>query len=105
MIQAVDNNRAVNKTLEVGGPKVYRYVEIMAILKRALNKKRQNVYLPLWLVKVNAAILEVFFKPAPITRDQLTMLNAGSVCDNSQVFEIFNIKLTEFEDSLKYMRW
>jgi len=56
-------------------------------------------------MKANAAVLEKILKPAPITRDQLLMLEAGNITDNSLLTEIFDIELTEFENALnEYMR-
>jgi NADH dehydrogenase len=105
MSRAPENENSLDRTIEVGGPGKYQYREIVTILKRILNKKRGSIYLPLWFMKANAFVLERVMKPAPITRDQIAMLIAGNVCDNSKLEEIFDIELTDFEDGLrKYMR-
>lgn len=105
MSRAPENEKSFSKTIEIGGPGKYQYREILSILKRILNKKRGNVYLPLWFMKANAFLLEKVLTPAPITRDQIAMLVAGNVCDNSKLEELFDIELTDFEDGLrKYMR-
>jgi len=105
MIDSLVNEKAGNKTIEIGGPKGLSYKEILAILKRVLNKKRGNLYLPIWLMKLNAVILERIFKPSPITTDQLKMLEIGNTCDNKTLHELFEIELTFFEEGLrKYVR-
>jgi len=59
----------------------------------------------MWLMKLNAAVVEKIMKPAPITRDQLIMLEAGNTTDNRMLLDTFNIELTAFENGLKeYMR-
>ncbi|MEW5923633.1 MAG: complex I NDUFA9 subunit family protein [Candidatus Zixiibacteriota bacterium] len=104
MADAPDSNRAINRIFEIGGPEVLEYRQIIVILKRVLNKKRGSIYLPLGLMKLNASLLEKFMKPAPITRDQLIMLEAGNKADNSPLMDTFDITLTSFENGLrKYM--
>lgn len=98
-------DRTLNKTIEVGGPERLQFREIISTVKRVLKKKRGNIYLPLWFMRINALILERIMKPAPITADQLLMLKAGNICDNRQLDEVFDIKLTGFEEGLKrYLR-
>jgi len=95
----------LGRIIEVGGPERLSYREILAILKRVLNKKKRNIYLPWWFMKMNAAILETFLKPAPLTGDQIKMLRSGNICDNSQLHELFDRRMTPFEEGLrKYMR-
>ncbi|PKK84935.1 MAG: NAD-dependent dehydratase [candidate division Zixibacteria bacterium HGW-Zixibacteria-1] len=105
MSDTLENRQTVNRIFEIGGPEVLEYRQIITILKRVLNKRRGSLYLPLWLMKINAAILEKIMKPAPVTKDQLIMLEAGNRADNSRLIKIFDIKLTSFEDGIrKYMR-
>jgi uncharacterized protein YbjT (DUF2867 family) len=99
------NERSSGKLIEVGGPQRLQYREVVSIVKRALNKKRGNIYLPLWFMMINAFLLELIMKPAPITRDQISMLKAGNVCDNSKLKDLFEIDLTGFEEGLRtYLR-
>ena len=105
MAAALENKAGLNKIFEIGGPEVLEYREIITILKRVLNKKRGRLYLPMWLMKINAAVVEKIMKPAPITRDQLMMLEAGNTTDNRMLLDTFNIELTAFENGLnEYMR-
>ncbi|MFH2036889.1 MAG: complex I NDUFA9 subunit family protein [Candidatus Zixiibacteriota bacterium] len=105
MTDCLTNKKAVGQTIEIGGPKVYKYTELVNLLKRVLNKKRGNIYLPVFLVKGIAGILESVIKPAPITRDQLVMMRIGNETDNKLFYEIFDFKLTKLEDKvIEYMR-
>ena len=104
MADSLENKRAVKRIFEIGGPEVLEYRQIITILKRVLNKKRGSLYLPLGLMKMNAFVLEKIMKPAPITRDQLIMLEAGNKADNGILMDAFDIALTSFEDGIrKYM--
>jgi len=105
LISSLDNARAQNQVIEMGGPEIFEFREIVAIIKKSLNIRRVNIYIPFWFMKINAMILEGIMKPAPVTVDQLKMLQAGSAADNRLMQEIFNITLTPFEDKLKeYLR-
>jgi len=105
LMNSLGNKKARNKTIEIGGPDKISYKEILRIVKRVLNKKRGNLYLPMWFMKLNAFLLERTLKPSPITTDQLKMLEVGNTCDNKKLYEIFEIELTAFEEGLrKYMR-
>jgi NADH dehydrogenase len=105
MVASLDNRRAVNQTIEIGGPEVLEFRELVQIIKKSLNIRRFNLYIPFWLMMINAWVIERFLKPAPVTVDQLKMLRAGGVADNSKLLEIFGINLTSFESKIKeYLR-
>jgi NADH dehydrogenase len=105
MIACLDNEKAVNRMVEIGGPKAYAYKELVSILKRHLNKKKLIIYLPTLFIKAIATVMERVLKPAPITTDQLLMLNAGNTCDLSGFNELFDMALTDLETGIKkYMR-
>lgn len=105
MVGCLTNREALGRTIEIGGPRAYSYKEIVGILKSHLNKNRINIYLPVWLMRITASILEKVMKPAPLTTDQLKMMRTGNYCDNKLLKEIFKIDLTNLENGLqKYMR-
>ena len=55
-------------------------------------------------VKIIAFFLDQF-KWFPITRDQLTMLVEGNICNSQKIFEEFNIKPIKFDkNSLQYLK-
>lgn len=92
------------KTYEIGGPEQLTYNEILDIIKRVLNKKRLTVHVPKALVYSAAAVLERIMRPAPLTRDQIKMLAAGSTCDHTVVEKEFDIAFSRLESQLlKYL--
>ena len=79
--RAVSLPEAANQTFELGGPERITWNELWERLAAALGKRRARVHLPVSLVRLPATVLERLPK-APVTRDQLTMLEAGdNVCD------------------------
>lgn len=105
LAQGLTNERALNQTIEIGGPDQLEYVQILSIIKKVLNKSRLNFHIPVWVMKAAASVLEKILRPAPITRDQLIMMEMGNIGDISKMKELFLIDPIEFEQGLrKYLR-
>lgn len=101
VVRAVDVPEAANRTFELGGPEVLTWNELWARLAAAMGKRRRTVHVPTRLVRLPAAALERLPKP-PVTRDQLTMLEAGdSVCDSSEAIQVFGLTLTPLAEQLR----
>jgi uncharacterized protein YbjT (DUF2867 family) len=100
--KAVDLGDAANRTFEIGGPDIVSWDELYDRIKAALGKRRAKVHLPFALMRANAAMLESLPGPTPVTRDQLTMLEAGdNVCDNSTALETFGADLIPLNEQLR----
>ena len=98
---AIDKPEAANRTFELGGPDVVTWNEFWARLKRSLGTRRPSVHLPVALMRAQALVLERLPKP-PVTRDQLTMLEAGdNVVTNSDAVDTFGFPLVPLDEQLR----
>ena len=98
---AIDKPEAANRTFELGGPDVVTWNEFWARLKRSLGTRRPSVHLPVALMRAQAVVLERLPKP-PVTRDQLTMLEAGdNVVTNSDAVDTFGLPLVPLDEQLR----
>jgi uncharacterized protein YbjT (DUF2867 family) len=98
---AIDEPEAANRTFEIGGPDVVTWNEFWARLKRSLGTRRPSVHLPVALMRAQAVVLERLPKP-PVTRDQLTMLEAGdNVVANSDAVDVFGLSLVPLDEQLR----
>lgn len=98
---AIDAPEAANRTFELGGPDVVTWNEFWARLKRSLGTRRPSVHLPFGLMRAQAALLERLPKP-PVTRDQLTMLEAGdNVVTSSDAVDTFGLPLVSLDEQLR----
>jgi hypothetical protein len=71
---------------------------------RVLNRRRPVVHIPAILAKGAAVVMEMILKPAPLTRDQLKMMEAGSTCDHTIVEKTFGVSFSPLELQLqKYL--
>lgn len=106
LVQSLTLAEASGEIIEIGGPEKLQYLEILNIIKRVTGKARVNFHVPMGVMKPVAYLLESSFKPAPITVDQLTMMEMGNTGDISKMKAIFSIHPVKFEDGLrKYLRW
>lgn len=99
--RAVNLPEAANQTFELGGPERITWNELWKRLAAVLGKRRARVHLPVGLVRAPATVLERLPNP-PVTRDQLTMLEAGdNVCDPWPAATLFGIELTPLDEQLR----
>jgi uncharacterized protein YbjT (DUF2867 family) len=98
---ALDKPDAANRTFEIGGPDVVTWNELWERLKRARRIRRPSLHVPTRLLRAQAVVLERLPKP-PVTRDQLTMLEAGdNVVSNNEAVETFKLPLVPLDDQLR----
>jgi uncharacterized protein YbjT (DUF2867 family) len=99
--EAVDEPAAANRTFELGGPDVVTWNEFWDRLKRARRLRRPSLHIPTSIMRAQATVLERLPKP-PVTRDQLTMLEAGdNVVTDSSAVETFRFPLVPLDEQLR----
>ena len=104
MVMAADRETTSRKIYEIGGPEQLTYHEILDIIQRTLGRRRATVPIPLALARLAAYMMETIMKPAPLTRDQLKMMAAGSTCDQTVAEKEFDVKFSSLEMQLqRYM--
>jgi len=77
--QCLTDDAATGKTYELGGPRVYTFRELMALVLEYTGRRRLLLPVPYSLAGVAAAFLEMV-PQAPLTRDQLKLLRIDNVC-------------------------
>jgi len=99
--RALDHPAAPGRVFELGGPEVVTWNEFWGRLKRVLGTRRPSVHVPIGILRAQAALTERL-PGAPVTRDQLTMLELGDnvVTDQSAV-ETFQLPLVPLDDQLR----
>ncbi len=99
--KAIDLPGAANRTFELGGPDRVTWNELYERIARTLGKRRARLHVPVRLMRVGAAAAELLPRP-PITRDQLTMLEAGdNVCDIAPAVDTFGIDPLPLDEQLR----
>jgi len=99
--RAIDLPAAANRTFEIGGPDAPTWNEFWDRLKRAVGARRPSVHVPFALMRVQAALTEKL-PGAPVTRDQLTMLELGdNVVTDPAAVETFQLPLVPLDEQLR----
>ncbi|HWX09525.1 MAG TPA: NAD(P)H-binding protein [Gaiellaceae bacterium] len=99
--RALDLPTAAGRTFELGGPDVPTWNEFWERLKRVVGVRRPSVHVPFGLMRVQAALTE-WLPGAPVTRDQLTMLELGdNVVSSPDAVETFQLPLVPLDEQLR----
>jgi NADH dehydrogenase len=100
--RALTQPEAANRTFDVGGPEALSWNELWERLKRVLGVRRPSVHVPFGAMRVQAALTERL-PGAPVTRDQLTMLELGDnvVTDADAAVETFQLPLVPLAEQLR----
>jgi NADH dehydrogenase len=99
--RAIDEQAAANRTFELGGPDAVSWNEFWERLKRVLGVRRPSVHVPFGAMRLQATVTERL-PGAPVTRDQLTMLELGdNVVTDPSAVETFQLPLVPLDEQLK----
>lgn len=100
---AVDKPEAAGKTFELGGPDVVTWDEQWQRIREVLGiRRRPTMHLPTGLLKIPATLTERLPGNIPLTRDLLTMLEAGdNVVSNDLAVRTFGIPLVPLDEQLR----
>jgi uncharacterized protein YbjT (DUF2867 family) len=99
--RALDLPAAAGRTFEIGGPDAPTWNEFWERLKRVLGTRRPSVHVPFSVMRVQAALTE-WLPGAPVTRDQLTMLELGdNVVRSPDAAETFQLPLVPLDEQLR----
>lgn len=98
--QALDDERYVSQTFEVGGPQTLQLNDMLRQTRRARGRRAILLHAPLFLVGAGVPLIERL-APRLITRDQFTMLLEGSVTEDKRLQEIGGFELTPFSRAIQ----
>ena len=99
--RAIDDPGAVGRVFELGGPEAVTWNDFWARLKRIAGVRRPSLHLPIGILRAQATLTERL-PGAPVTRDQLTMLELGdNVVTDASAVETFQLPLVPLDEQLR----
>jgi len=101
ILKAVTSDCCLNEIYEIGGPDQLSYEEITIAIAEAMGVKRPTLHLPLFFMKSMAKVFEAVLPKAPVTADQLIMLQEDTVCSMHDIRDVFGIEPIGFREGLK----
>ncbi len=78
VMAALGRDDAAGKIYELGGPRVWRFRELLAYILKETGHRRILLDIPMGVAKLQATICE-FLPGKPLTRDQLLLLSKDNV--------------------------
>jgi NADH dehydrogenase len=82
VLAALQSDAAIGKTYELGGPKAWLFVDLLAYILKVTGRDLPLVNMPVPLVRLQACVLEML--PGKLlTRDQLKMLAHDNVVSST----------------------
>jgi uncharacterized protein YbjT (DUF2867 family) len=98
---ALTEQAASNRIFELGGPDAVSWNEFWERLKRVLGVRRPSMHVPFAAMRLQATFTERL-PGAPVTRDQLTMLELGdNVVTDPSAVETFKLPLVPLDEQLR----
>ncbi len=82
VLAALRSDDAIGKTYELGGPKVWLFVDLLAYILKVTGRDLPLVNMPVPLVRLQACLME-FLPGKLLTRDQLKMLAHDNVVSSN----------------------
>jgi uncharacterized protein YbjT (DUF2867 family) len=78
VVKGIEDEATKGKTYELGGPRVYSFVDVMRMVMAETGRSRAIVPVPFWVGSILGFFGEILPIP-PITRDQVTLLKTDNV--------------------------
>jgi uncharacterized protein YbjT (DUF2867 family) len=82
VVKALGAPSASGKVYELGGPRVYRYKELVELVLVHLKRRRVLVPVPFFVWKIQATLLGILPNP-PLTRDQVILMRSDNVVSDT----------------------
>jgi len=102
-VKAIEQKDAIGKTFEVGGPERIEFNRIIDIIGEVICAPSHKIHIPAFIMSTMAEMLD-WLPSFPVTKDQITMLLEGNVCDEKPFFKHFDIKPIGFKEGIsKYL--
>jgi len=100
--RAITEPAAANRTFDLVGPEAVSWNEFWERLKRVLGVRRPSVHVPFAAMRIQATLTERL-PGAPVTRDQLTMLELGDnvLTDANAAVDTFGLSLVPLDEQLR----
>ncbi|MFV2082268.1 MAG: complex I NDUFA9 subunit family protein [bacterium] len=98
---ALVEERAIGKVIELGGPDILTFMDIIKKIAQTLDIKRKYVNIPVSLIRPFVRLSDALRVPAPISTDQLIMLGEDNIVMDTSGMELLGFKFMKFADGVR----
>lgn len=99
VVRTIGDDFTFGESLEIGGPEVLTYVEIIDTVAKTIGKKAIKIGQPVFFMRFLANLFDRF-PWFPLTRDQITMLYDESYTDDRRLFDRYGVSPRKLRDAL-----
>ena len=103
LLAALESNPPTGTTYDLGGPERIEYSELMRLAARAAGARSVMVKVPMPLMRFAVRAMELVLPRAPVTIEQLRLLESGSYGDENSVTEAFGFEPASIRGGLGYL--
>jgi len=102
-VAALEDNSTIGKTIELAGPEILSWDDIVARIADAVGRKKLVLPMPIWMMRAGATLFD-WLPFYPVTRDQLTMLEEGNTAPSSPLQDLIGRAAQPMSaDALSYL--
>jgi len=101
---ALERDDLNGQTVEIGGPQQVTYAQLLRLIARTLGQRRLYARVPVWLMRLNVAVLEKVQPRPPVTSEQLRLLPVRNVAEPDSVERVFGFTPRSMEGNIGYIR-
>jgi NADH dehydrogenase len=103
ILKALDDNKTIGKTYQLGGPEHLTYEQIISIIMAKLNKRKLKLHFPIPLMRPVVKIMETILPNPPVTTDQLALLGLDNITSLESVHQHFGFHPKRLQDGIDYI--
>ena len=103
IVSSVSGNFRGNQILEIGGPQLLSYNEIVSIVADVMGRKRLRLNIPLWKIRPVVAVMDIVTPHAPINRAMLQLVTHRNVAEPDAVERFFGFRPQPIADSIDHV--
>ena len=100
-VLALEKEETIGKVYELGGFRSLSFEDVVDTILQVMGRRRLKIHLPIQFVKILAYLFEKGLPVAPLTRDQLIMLQEDNTCDVEGTISEFGIRLQDFVEGIR----
>jgi uncharacterized protein YbjT (DUF2867 family) len=98
---AIDEPTSIGQTIDIGGPEVMNYGDMMMTVAHALGLKRKLIPVPVLTPRLSSYWVNLVTPiPSSLAGALIEGLRYDTVCDNSRAATIFKFQPTSFEEAV-----
>ena len=103
IVLTLDRDDLKSRTIEMGGPEQLSYNQIVGLVARTMGKRRLRFHIPVLLMRLNVALMELLLPRPPITTEELRMLPIRNVAELGMVEETFGFTPRPLEGNIGFV--